>query len=155
MLFPYVLVGITYAPIDLPAKIPRMGLINSKDGDGWRESDKGVVMILKALGWSLLLFSIKGFATVSFSSCPEKFIATVVKIEKDKGPEHAFATNSVELKTEDVLKGRVEAYEKITIPRHGTFDLKVGEKYILELHNHKVCQIHAVNEEHGLLETEE
>lgn len=82
----------------------------------------------------------------SLRACPEKFIGSVEKIKEEEGATHSRAVNVVTLLNEETISGTVAEKEQIKVLKYGSIQLEMGERYVVELDNHKICQITKVSE---------
>lgn len=78
--------------------------------------------------------------------CPQKFIGRVDKIVEAAGPTNSRSVSTVTLSNEETISGIVAAKEEIKVLQFGSIQLEVGERYVVALDDHKICQIEVEGE---------
>lgn len=129
----------------MPARIPGRNLNLQGRGVLAKKSQKEFVMKFVIM----MILSFPTFAQAMLSTmraCPQKFIASVEQIKEEAGATHARSVNAVTLINEETLVGAVGEKEEIKILKYGSIQLEMGERYVVELDNHKICQISKVGE---------
>lgn len=92
------------------------------------------------LGMVIIVLNVSAaLATSTFNvSCPEKYIATVTKIE-DIDSSTAFQKVEVDFKIVQTLKGDKITSKKIQVVKDGPVKFKNGEVYALEANDIWLC----------------
>ncbi len=83
-------------------------------------------------------------STVSLA-CPEKFIATVTKVE-DVKTSSAFPKVEVDFQIIQTLKGEKHLFKKIQVVKDGPVKFKNGETYAIEINEVWLCSATLVSQ---------
>lgn len=129
----------------MPARIPGWDLKTPRMESVGEKSQKEFVMKFVIM-MMLLVPAVANAMLSSMRACPQKFIASVEKISEESGSDHARSVSTVTLLNEETILGDVGEREEIKVLKFGSIQLEMGERYVVELDKHKICQITKVGE---------
>lgn len=92
---------------------------------------------------SLVLFSMNVWSTVTVDQvdCPTQFEGKVKEIMDEVGPSTPLSTQKVIFENQTSLKGNAGETVTLDVLKHGPFEIKAGEDYLVQMRAGKLCWI--------------
>ncbi len=99
-----------------------------------------------ALLLSLVFFSINVWSTVTVDQmdCPTQFEGKVKEIMDEVGPSNPLSTQKVIFDNQATLKGNAGDVVTLDVLKHGPFEIKAGEDYLVQMRGEKLCWIEKI-----------
>ena len=99
-----------------------------------------------ALLLSLVCFSMNVWSTVTVDQldCPTQFEGKVKEIMDEVGPSNPLSTQKVIFDNQATLKGNAGDIVTLDVLKHGPFEIKAGEDYLVQMRGEKLCWIEKI-----------
>ncbi len=99
-----------------------------------------------ALLLSLVFFSMNvwSMVTVDQLDCPTQFEGKVKEIMDEVGPSNPLSTQKVIFDNQATLKGNAGDVVTLDVLKHGPFEIKAGEDYLVQMRGEKLCWIEKI-----------
>lgn len=99
-----------------------------------------------ALLLSLVFFSMNVWSTVTVDQldCPTQFEGKVKEIMDEVGPSNPLSTQKVIFDNQATLKGKAGDTVTLDVLKHGPFEIKSGEDYLVQMRGEKLCWIEKI-----------
>lgn len=99
-----------------------------------------------ALLLSLVCFSMNVWSTVTVDQldCPTQFEGKVKEIMDEVGPSNPLSSQKVIFNNQATIKGNAGDIVTLDILKHGPFEIKAGEDYLVQMRGEKLCWIEKI-----------
>jgi hypothetical protein len=82
--------------------------------------------------------------TVDHLDCPTQFEGKVKEIMDEVGPSNPLSSQKVIFNNQATIKGSVGDIVTLDVLKHGPFEIKAGEDYLVQMRGEKLCWIEKI-----------